>query len=944
MQPPPTANTTQHTTPPQVLHPSELDHIIDDDFAHLRLSSPHHKSTGRKSTPGGKKDDKGKGVMQQDNWKGKGKGKKKVGEGGECHLLNLPTDVLHVLLTRLPPRSLLRLSATCTALNAHCNNDTVWRHSYINQYFGVGVSRDAGRRKEVEILARGCTGIGERGWKRESLERLRMLERWQISKSSIVVHTPPTGLIHSISLSYPPHTPAPSKGLTVGKTRNKLSPKLLPATDQPHHTRQRHDTVPPSVTRSPPYMLSASLFAGGVVRSDPITGKVSKGFWGPSRDSNFHLRPTIDPSHEPSSVFLPKRSGGFVIWGLKNGGVVWTNVQTRQSGQGGRGGRAVSLNVYSDPRVGHAGEVRDVWTGGQGEDGARFVSAGDDGLVKLWLLVVPPGTGKGKKNTFVEGSLECLFTSSPAPSLLPNRSEDVKRRQNGKPDAIVFARYTSQGDIVAGITADGDLRVFFAASTAPKEVRLDLGSAEAEGEVKMMEMVSHISHISHIPGGGESVASVVVHRHRSSVVTRYDISSSGTVASTTLVSPGQAPISCVYTGLQADGGISLPKSGSATPMLARIVSPSPSPVPTPTPGAMAGTTPPAMSDLDLSLGSGSGSGLKSSEAEADKGQFILAGDEDGLLHLWSWNADAHPGEKEKERKALKSWVVHDSKITALDVSCSLFAVGTADGYIKILDPLPSSSSPLSFPFNDDSNTHILRAFHASHLSPAETLIASTDEPDARWYTVNKVGVEDDMVVAAVGRKVFGWRAGVLRGKKGEGEGRRRGEGKGGVRGGAKALHEDYEDYDQDLDSPHPLTTHSHSQNNRPTKPQPHELLEREAMEDIGLDDPEDALQYALMLSMEGPPGGASAFASASASRGGKEDFGSEYEAGGGAEGASGGWDTEGMDEETAEAIRQVEAFERAERVEEEKRRKEKGKEDEEMGRIMEAIVRSERGV
>ncbi|ODN87377.1 hypothetical protein L198_07001 [Cryptococcus wingfieldii CBS 7118] len=924
MQPPPTANIARHTTPPQVLHPSELDHIIDHDFAHLRLSSPHNKSTGRKSTPGGKKDDKGKGVIQQDKWKGKGKGKKKVWEGGECHLLNLPTDVLHVLLTRLPPRSLLRLSATCTALNAHCNNDTVWRHSYINQYFGVGVSRDAGRRKEVEILARGCTGIGERGWKRESLERLRMLERWQISKSSIVVHTPPTGLIHSISLSYPPHTPAPSKGLTVGKTRNKLSPKLLP-TDQPHHTRQKVDTVPPSVTRSPPYLLSASLFAGGVVRSDPITGKVSKGFWGPSRDSNFHLRPTIDPSHEPSSVYFPKRSGGFVIWGLKNGGVVWTNVQTRQSGQGGRGGRAVSLNVYSDPRVGHAGEVRDIWTGGQGEDGARFVSAGEDGLVKLWLLVVPPGTGKGKKNTFVEGSLECLFTSSPVPSLLPNRSEDVKRRQNGSPDAIVFARYTSHGDIVAGITADGDLRVFFAASIAPKEVRLDLGSAEAEGEVKMMEMVSHISHI---PEGGESVASVVVHRHRSSVVTRYDISSSGTVASTTFVSPSQAPISCVYTGLQADGGISLPKSGSLTPMLARIVSPSPSPSPVPTPGAMAGTAPPAISDLDLSLGSGSGPGLKSSEA--DKGQFILAGDENGLLHLWSWSADAHahPDPGEKERKALKSWMVHESKITALDVSCSIFAVGTADGYIKILDPLPSPS-PLSF--NDDSNTHILRSFHASHLSPAETLIATTDEPDARWYTVNKVGVEDDMVVAAVGRKVFGWRAGVLRGKKGEGEGRRRGEGKGGVRGGAKALHQDYEDYDQALDSPHPLT-HSLSQN-RPTKP--HELLEREAMEDIGLDDPEDALQYALMLSMEGP--GASAFASR-----GEEDLSSEYEAGG-AEGAS-GWDTDGMDEETAEAIRQVEAFERAERAEGEKRRKEKEAEDVEMERILEAIERSERGI
>ncbi|WVQ77637.1 hypothetical protein IAR50_007325 [Cryptococcus sp. DSM 104548] len=877
MQPPPTDNAhPPHTSPPQVLHPSELEHIIDDDFAQLRVSTPHSKSR-KGSTSGGRKENKGRGVIPLDRWKGKGK--KKAGEGGECHLLNLPTDVLHLLLTRLPPRSLLRLSATCTTLNAHCNNDTVWRHSYINRYFGAGISRNAGKRKEVEILARSCIGQGGRGWKREALERMRMLERWQISKTSIVVHTPPTSLIHSISLSYPPHVPAPSKGLTVGKTRNaKLSPKLAPA-DQPHPpptVRQRLDTVPPSVTRSPPYMLSASLFTGGVVRSDPITGKVSKGFWGPSRDANFHLRPTIDPLTEASAVHLPKRSGSFIIWGLRDGGVVWTNVQTRPSGQGGRGGRAVSLNVYSDPRAGHAGEVRDIWTAGE-QDGesAKFVSAGEDGLVKLWRLVVPPGTGKGKKNAFVEGSIECLFTSTPAPLLLPNRSEQVKRRQSSRPDEIVLARYVPKGDVVAGVTADGDLRVFFGASTEAKEVRVDLGPAEVEGDVKVMEMACS-------EHDGNKV-SIVIHRHRSAVITRYDISSAGQVSSTILVSPSQSPISCVFTNLEPNASISLPQSGSSTPMLARIISP----VPTP------GVTPPAMSDLDLSLGSAHKS------SSGDMGKFVLTGDEDGFLHLWAWD-DA---DRERERKVLKTWMVHEAKITAIDVSCSIIAVGTADGYIKILDPLPSSAPSSS----DQDNNYILRSFHASHLSPAELLIAGTDQPDARWYTVNKVVVEDDMVVAALGRKVFAWRAGA--GKEKKGERKRRAEGKGGVRSGVKALHQDYEEYDEDLDSPLPQS--------RPSNP--HELMEREAIEGMGLDDHEDALQYALMLSMEAQ--GAAVY----------ED--EPWENCGEGEG-------EEMDEGMADAIRQVEAFERAE----EAKRRAAEVEDEELRGILEAIERSERGV
>jgi hypothetical protein len=48
--------------------------------------------------------------------------------------------------------------------------------------------------------------------------------------------------------------------------------------------RQRYEALLAATTRPAPYVLSAGMTVGGVVRSDSISGKVSKGFWGPGRD------------------------------------------------------------------------------------------------------------------------------------------------------------------------------------------------------------------------------------------------------------------------------------------------------------------------------------------------------------------------------------------------------------------------------------------------------------------------------------------------------------------------------------------------------------------------------------------------------------------------------------------------------------------------------------
>lgn len=82
-------------------------------------------------------------------------------------------------------------------------------------------------------------------------------------------------------------------------------------------------------------------------------------------------------------------------------------------------------------------------------------------------------------------------------------------------------------------------------------------------------------------------------------------------------------------------------------------------------------------------------------------------------------------------------------------------MASCDTYIKIYDPLPSIPE-------------LLKSFRVHHLSPADITIAESDDFMAGFYTINQIILENDLVVASVGRKVFAWKAGV--GKKGYAKG------------------------------------------------------------------------------------------------------------------------------------------------------------------------------
>ncbi len=94
----------------------------------------------------------------------------------DSYLLGLPQDVLHVLLSRLPPKSLLSMSLTCKILQDELKHEAIWRGSYVNRYLWDGAASFGSVKDEVKVLAQPCMREGGKGWKKESLSREGMLE------------------------------------------------------------------------------------------------------------------------------------------------------------------------------------------------------------------------------------------------------------------------------------------------------------------------------------------------------------------------------------------------------------------------------------------------------------------------------------------------------------------------------------------------------------------------------------------------------------------------------------------------------------------------------------------------------------------------------------------------------------------------------------------------
>lgn len=100
-------------------------------------------------------------------------------------------------------------------------------------------------------------------------------------------------MVHSMSLSYPPNLNSskargvPGK-MSGGSGSGAASPSpSTPTPGQKLSHRQKYEAMIAVSTRPPPVLYSAGMEVGALVKSDPITGKVSKGFWGPGPDGEY---------------------------------------------------------------------------------------------------------------------------------------------------------------------------------------------------------------------------------------------------------------------------------------------------------------------------------------------------------------------------------------------------------------------------------------------------------------------------------------------------------------------------------------------------------------------------------------------------------------------------------------------------------------------------------
>ena len=272
------------------------------------------------------------------------------------YLLTLPEELLHALLTSLSPSTLRALAQTCSSLRNYLSYDLIWRDVYA-RYFDAPLG-----------VAQPC--LDGQSWRSESLARELMIDRILTSKSRPLTHHPSVGLIHEISLAYPLHA--------------------LPILPSRPTARQRYEAKIAATTRPPPHILTAGL--GAIVKSDPSSGKISKGFWGPSPNgkrrlrsltpANFQTHPQV---HNPPTTVYLSPDHTFALWG-QDGHLTHTALQVKSTN------RAQSVNTISLER--HAGEILDIHS-----DGTNHVTAGADGI-KHW-----------------DSSLACVF-ASPNPAVL----------------------------------------------------------------------------------------------------------------------------------------------------------------------------------------------------------------------------------------------------------------------------------------------------------------------------------------------------------------------------------------------------------------------------------------------------------------------------------------------------------------------------------------------
>lgn len=757
---------------------------------------------------------------------------------GPSPLLDLPTDILPSILSLLPPRSLLTLRLVCSDFNHILTEDSLWRESFLNHFLQVPDNQEdpPHNASNLDVLGtvRSCVGNGSGGygWKKESLEREMMLERFLDSRSSTVISNPHIDVIHSLSLFYTPPQPpvrnaagqiinrsgGPSdpSSSNEGTPKTPALPKVLGAKHRQPHRQEVNGTYG---TGRAPNIVSLGMNAGVAARGDPLIGKTMQGHLGPGQISSLN-----DVDKTPTSYSCPKINPVGILWGLRSGHMVFSTLANPLPTAGRFTGTTVKCHRDST----HHGPVKCVWMPENVKAGQEifFASGGEDGRTKLWNVDL------SNKQGSVVDSIICVWTSPTVKALITGPMGAVGTSHVSRADPIDQVRFDLKRGFVVASTTGGDLWLFTGILKKPADLVATHRLVEGKhGSTQGTKLEINVKDRLDTSDAGQSVTEleILLHVKGESGFTKVVTSISeddemGDITETIFTTSSPVPLTCFAVDFSSPASISQKTNLIPADFAARLVSPTDSGPSTPG----ISLTPEEVSTPRIQLPSPALSTAKSLGNQP----FVVAGSADGRMFIWMWNHNMSTSVEHKV-EPVRSWEAGEGAITSVAAGRSLIASGSFEGLVKVWDPLPNPP------------TH-LRTLLDRHISSP----SSYPDPEthaASYYSVNSIILESDMVIAAIGTRILGWRAGTTRVKDSKKVWKGQVIGKQGSGKSAPAKGFDHSELREELTESKNEIEAEQASARRVNMQQ---AVARAHYEEIGLESMDEAIQLAMMMSRE----------------------------------------------------------------------------------------------
>ncbi|TKY88564.1 hypothetical protein EX895_002553 [Sporisorium graminicola] len=664
----------------------------------------------------------------------------------------LAPELLTRIFAFLDPVSLSRAAAVCRSWAFIARDDATWRAAFAT-YFSLEAAQ-AHRAASLEVSATpALRRLTNASWRQEFQQRVDLLRQWRKSRTPTVLSTPRVDLIKKISLS-------------------KQHRLLISATDT----------------------------YGVASRSNPWTGKVTKGYLDAEGTANGagNGNPNVEFSPNVSSLNASSDASQ-IFWGFRSGEVGMTTM-SRQ----GTNPRGAIRSIRFTPRASHAGPVTAIaipfasdsdGAHGPGRSPERlrqamamlgdvastFVTAGFDGTVRMW-----------SSNRSWPLWVATSSTKSPVSNAI---SSATPAQSNAAPAAPICAlAYDAKSGIVAAGSTTGKIFVWTnidvgALLRIPPQATDPDHLANGAPEPETLEAQALFSRLSQSirsttievpPGSAAQVAvssividpastasgkgsdaanhaddcSILVHHSGARVLLRHRLfqDSSFPVETTVL----GAAVMDEITAIRPDFEPRLPKRDSRP---SATQSPSTSVYASPTLSA----TRPEMGGQPATIVLGP-SPFESYDGSGQypERKFVCVGTKAGALFLFDWESSGstfdettqqewqghNPPRFRGQKQLLPSigWEAHHTSVTALEVTPLHIFVGTSDGTIKVFDSL---AGDLIRTINDRTATrHPARMLAAGELT----------ETEAARFRVTQIIADHECLVASIGHQILAFRA------------------------------------------------------------------------------------------------------------------------------------------------------------------------------------------